>query len=130
MKLVISDKKTGKSYQAEVQKGADGALLGRKVGDEIDGGSFGAAGYKLKISGGSDTAGFPMRADVDGPRKKNLLLSSPPGIRGAKHGERKKRIVRGKIISDEIMQINCVVLEAGPKSLEELFPKKEGEKKE
>jgi len=130
MKLVISDKKEGKSYQTEVPKTAEGALLGRKVGDEIDGGALGAAGYTLKITGGSDTAGFPMRSDVEGPRKKKLLIGKPPGIRGAVHGERKKRIVRGKIVSDEIMQINSIVLQAGAKPLAELFPKKEGEKKE
>ncbi|PIT84829.1 30S ribosomal protein S6e [Candidatus Micrarchaeota archaeon CG10_big_fil_rev_8_21_14_0_10_45_29] len=129
MKLVISEK-DGKSYQLEVPKAAEGSLLGRKVGDEIDGSALGAAGYTLKITGGSDTAGFPMRKDVDGPRKKKLLLGNSPGIRGAVHGERKKRIVRGRIISDEIMQINCIVLQAGAKPLPELFPKKEGEKKE
>ncbi|MFH0927305.1 MAG: 30S ribosomal protein S6e [Candidatus Micrarchaeota archaeon] len=130
MKLVIGDSKSGKSFQAEVQKDHESLLIGKKIGDEIDGSQFGAAGYTLQISGGTDIAGFPMRKDVDGPRRKKLLLASGPGFRQKQKGERAKKVIRGNIISDEIQQVNFKVKTAGPKPLGELFAKKEGEKKE
>lgn len=129
MKLVISEK-TGKAHQFEVPKDKESALIGRKIGDALDGGAFGAAGYTFTITGGSDLAGFPMRSDVSGPRRTEVLLASGPGYRQEKAGERQKRLVRGNLISDEVMQVNCIVATAGAKPLAELFPKVAGEKKD
>ena len=130
MKLVISDPKSGKSYGVEVGKGAESALLGKKIGDKLEGGQFGAEGYELAISGGSDAAGFPMRRDVSGARRAGVILSGGTGYRRSGKGGRAKRNVRGNLISDQIMQVNTKVVSAGPKALEELFPKTAGEKKE
>jgi len=48
MKIVIGDPKSKKSCQAEVPKEKQGALVGLKIGDSVDGGLVGASGYKLK----------------------------------------------------------------------------------
>ncbi|VVB99661.1 30S ribosomal protein S6e [uncultured archaeon] len=130
MKIVISDSKTGKSYGIDVPKDKETSLLGKKIGDKLEGGAVGADGYALEITGGSDLAGFPMRKDVSGPRRAGVILSSGTGYRTAGKGVREKRMVRGNIISDQIMQINAKVITAGSKPLEELFPKAAGEKKE
>ncbi|MCX8175321.1 MAG: 30S ribosomal protein S6e [Candidatus Micrarchaeota archaeon] len=131
MKMVIADPKSGKSYSVEVPKGAESALIGKKIGQRVEGGIFGAEGYELEITGGSDTAGFPMRSDVAGPRRVSVLLSGGTGFRKKGKGVREKRNVRGNVISDQIMQVNAKVVAAGSKSLEELFPKAAGgEKKE
>lgn len=129
MKLVISDPKTGKSYQAELEKGKDGLLVGKKIGETIDGGQFGAAGYMFQVTGGSDTSGFPMRTDISGGRKVSALLSGGAGFNPTKSGERRKKMVRGNTVSDDTIQLNMKVTQAGPTPLEQLFPKKEGEKK-
>lgn len=130
MKIVISDPKSGKSYGVEVPKDKESAIIGKKIGDALEGGQFGAEGYSLGITGGSDLAGFPMRRDVSGPRRVGVILSSGTGYRRSGKGGRAKRNVRGNIISDQIMQVNAKVAQAGPKPLEELFPKAAGEKKE
>jgi small subunit ribosomal protein S6e len=130
MKLVIGDAKSKKSFQVEVPKESESLLIGKKIGGEFDGSPFGAAGYTLQVTGGTDIAGFPMRKDVDGPRRKKLLLAAGPGFRSKNKGERAKKVVRGNLISDEIAQVNAKVKSAGPVSLEELVGKKEGEKKE
>jgi len=130
MKLAISDPKSGKSYSVEVPKSAEPSLIGRKIGEKLEGGAFGASGYELEITGGSDLAGFPMRPDVSGPRREGVILSDGPGFRRHRKGERKKRNVRGNVISDQIMQVNAKVVSYGSKPLEELFPKAAGEKKE
>ena len=128
MKLTISDK-DGKSYQVEVPSEKVSSLLGLKIGNEFEGGIVGAGGYTLKVTGGSDNAGFPMRADIDGPRRAKILLSGGAGFNPSRKGERARKKVHGNQIDAEISQLNSIVLTPGPQKLEELFPKKEGEKK-
>ncbi|MEM3399301.1 MAG: 30S ribosomal protein S6e [Candidatus Micrarchaeia archaeon] len=130
MKIVVSDPKTGKSYQTELPKGKEGLLVGMKIGSEIDGGVIGATGYKLRITGGTDKDGFPMLPSITGAGKQKVLLSKPPGFRPKREGERRRKTIRGNVISDATMQVNTVVLEYGPKPLEEtiVIEKKEGKK--
>lgn len=130
MKIVVSNPKDGKSYQAEVPKEKEGSLIGKIVGNEIDGGIVGASGYTLKITGGSDFAGFPIRHDVSGPKRMTTLLAGGAGFRQKVRGERKTKTIRGNMISDETMQINTVVATPGDKTLEELMPKAAGDKKD
>ena len=130
MKIVIADQKSGKSYGLEVPKDRESSLLGKKIGDKVEGGALGAEGYELQITGGSDASGFPMRRDVSGPRRVGVVLSSGTGFRTKGKGTREKRNVRGNIISDQIVQVNSKVVQAGSKPLAELFPAAAKEKKE
>jgi small subunit ribosomal protein S6e len=130
MKIVIADPKSGQSFGIEVPKDKESSLIGKKVGEKLEGGLFGADGYELQITGGSDLAGFPIRPDVSGPRRVGVILSQGTGFRGKGDGRREKRNVRGNLISDQIMQINTKVAGYGAKPLAELFPKAAGEKKE
>lgn len=125
MKLVISDPKTGKSYQAELEKGKETVLIGKKIGEKVEGDALGIAGYTLEIRGGSDTSGFPMRRDISGPRKAAVVLSGGTGFRSHMKGGRKKKTVRGNTISAETVQINTKVVAYGAAKLEELFPPEE-----
>jgi len=129
MKLVISDPKTGKTYQADLEKGREALVAGKKIGETLEGGAFGAAGYSFQITGGSDTSGFPMRMDISGGRKLEILITNGTGFRAERKGERKKKIVRGNTVTDDVAQINMKVVQAGTTALEQLFPKKEEEKK-
>ncbi|HDD46128.1 MAG TPA: 30S ribosomal protein S6e [Candidatus Aenigmarchaeota archaeon] len=119
-KVVVSDPKTRKSYQREVDEAKSG-LIGKKIGDRVKGDFLGLYGYELEITGGSDRDGFPMRRDVEGSGRKKVLLSSPPGFHPKRKGERKKKTVRGNTISDQIVQINTKVVKYGSKGIEELF---------
>lgn len=130
MKIVISDTKTGKSYGLELPKDKESSLIGKKIGEKIEGGAIGAEGYELTITGGSDLSGFPMRRDVTGPRRAKVVLTDGTGYRRTAKGRREARIVRGNIISDQIVQVNAKVSSAGSKPLDELFPKAAGEKKD
>jgi small subunit ribosomal protein S6e len=106
-RIVISEPKTRKAYQ--IEKDAP-ALLGTKIGDTFDGSVIGLDGFTLKIMGGSDKEGFPMRIEIPGPGRKKVLLSGPPGFKPWHDGMRKRKLVRGNTISDAIMQINCKVI--------------------
>jgi small subunit ribosomal protein S6e len=121
----ISDPKTGKSYQKQVTGNQANAILGKKIGEKMDGIFVEMPGYKLEITGGSDKDGVPMRRDLPGPRRKRLLISEGLGFKPHMDGERKKKTMRGNQISPDIIQINMKVVVRGPRSVEELLGKKE-----
>ena len=62
---------------------------------------------KIKITGGSDKSGVPMRQDVHGGARKYVLLSPGVGLNKAETGTRKRKLVRGNQITEEMYQINC-----------------------
>ncbi len=104
-KLTISDKK-GKSQTRELKDNEANALLGLKIGQETDAAIVGLDG-KLKITGGSDKSGVPMRADIHGGSRKYVLLTKGVGLQDATKGERIRKLIRGNTISEETYQINC-----------------------
>jgi small subunit ribosomal protein S6e len=109
-KLVVSDNK-GKSISQELKDRAANPLLGSKIGEIIDSSVIGIAGGKMKITGGSDKSGTPMRPDVHGGVKKYVLLSRGVGMRNASEGNRIRKLMRGNMVTEEIYQLNCVLVE-------------------
>ncbi len=128
MRIVISES-NGKSHQTELPKDKESVLAGKKVGDELDGNLVGAAGYTLKLTGGSDGSGFPMREEVHGSAKKVILTSDGVGFHATHNGERRRKYVRGNTYSSEIVQVNASVKTAGASPLDQLFPKAEKKEK-
>ena len=106
-KLIVSDRK-GKTIAQELKDRSAQPLLGTKVGSIIDSSIVGIAGGKLKITGGSDKSGTPMRADVHGGVKKYVLLSTGVGNRSE---ERVRKLVRGNMVTEEIYQLNSALIE-------------------
>ncbi len=127
-KVVISDPATGKAYQKVISGANANKLLGKQIGDVINGTLLDLPpDYELKITGGSDKDGFPMRPDLPGTGRKRILLSGGVGYRPKEKGVRKKKTVRGRVISKDIVQINVKVVKHGKIPLEEFFKKKEEE---
>ena len=124
-KLVISE--GAKSHQVEVDAAQSKKLNGLTIGDEIDASLVGLDGYKLKITGGSDKNGFPMKKDVSGQRKIRSLLSGGLGFEPRRDGQRRRKTIRGNTVSDNIVQINTIVTEKGSKSIDELLGAEEAE---
>ena len=118
-KVVINDVKTGKSYNITVSGNYANSLEGKCIGEIVDGIFAGLPGYKLKITGGSDQTGTPMRPDLPGKKKTDLLLSDGFGYHEVYHGERRRIAQRGNAISSDIVQINMKVVEYGGKSIED-----------
>lgn len=119
-KIVVSDPKTKKAYQKEVEK-KDSGLIGKKVGDKFSGKVLGMDGYELEITGGSDKDGFPMRKDVSGSARKRVLLSFGPGFHPKRKGERKRKSIRGNTVAEDIAQLNVKVVKHGAKSVAASF---------
>jgi len=104
-KLTISDIK-GKSVSKELKDSDANPLLGLQLGNETDAAIVGLDG-KLKLTGGSDKSGVPMRKDIHGAARKYVLLSKGVGLQAAEIGQRVRKLMRGNTISEEIYQINC-----------------------
>jgi len=121
MKLVINDPKTGKSYSLE--KDID-IFLNKKLGEVVDGSIIGLDGFKLEITGGSDNSGFPMKKGLHFPYKIKVLGSSGVGFKSIKKGEKKRKTLRGEIVSSDIAQLNLKIIEYGNKNIEELLSQK------
>jgi small subunit ribosomal protein S6e len=122
-KLVISDPEEGKAIQYELDDAKTNALVGKMVGDIVEGDVLGLPGYKLKITGGSDASGFPIRPDVHGSGKKRILIKGPPGFKSNRKGMAKRKTVRGRELSLGISQVNMRIEEKGSTPLEELVMK-------
>ena len=126
-KVIISNPEDGKSNFVEIEGTRAVPLIGRKLGETIDGTVVGLSGQKLQITGGSDKDGFPMRPSVHGGVRRSIVLSGGVGLNPTNEGMRRRKTIRGNVVTDEIVQINAKIVER-PKAAKE--SKKSKEKKE
>jgi small subunit ribosomal protein S6e len=126
-KIVLSDPQAGNSSVVELEEARATPLIGRRVGEVMDGTALNLAGYKIQITGGSDKDGFPMNPSVHGGVRRRVVLSGGVGFTPKEHGMRKRKTVRGNVITDEIVQINLKIVERpkGAKETKKTLPKKE-----
>ncbi len=119
-KVIISDPETGKARSVELEGERAVPLIGRRIGDVIDGAVVGLSGYKVLITGGTDSSGFPMRPDIHGGIKTRVLLGKGVGYRarGARK-DRRRKTVRGNMITEDIAQINMKIIERPGKAEKE-----------
>ncbi len=129
-KIIVSDPETGKSQSVELEETQAVPLIGRKLGEVMDGAAVKLAGYKLKITGGSDKDGFPMRPNIHGGVRIGAILSGGVGFHPSRPGERKRKTLRGNVITDAIVQINMKIVEKPKKSKKAEKPKAEKTKVE
>ena len=124
-KTVIADPKNKTTHQKVLSEDKSNALVGKYVGEEIDGIFVELPGYRLKITGGSDNSGVPMRGDIDGNQRRKILMTESVGFHPVRHGQRRRKLIRGRSLNSEVSQINLKVIEYGPKSIEELLQPEE-----
>lgn len=127
---VVFGFKNGTCTQKVVEEPYSRFLIGKRIGDEIDGANIGFPGYRFLITGGSDYAGFPMRADIPSTGRKRILTVVGVGVKKKAKGMYQKKTVCGNTIYDRISQINMKVLVEGEKPLIEKTEAKKEETKE
>ena len=115
-KIIVSDPETGKSQSMELEETQAATLIGMKLGEVMDGTAVKLSGYTLKITGGSDKDGFPMRPNIHGGVRVGAILSGGVGFHSSRKGERKRKTLRGNVITDAIVQINMKIVEKPKKS--------------
>jgi len=96
------------------------AFYDKRIAHEVDGDVLGEEfkGYVFKITGGNDKQGFCMRQGVLTHNRVRLLMSEGhAGYRPRKRGERKRKSIRGCVVSAELSVLNLVVLKKGDKDI-------------
>jgi small subunit ribosomal protein S6e len=126
-KVIVSDPETGTSKVVELQEARATPLISKRIGEIMDGAVVDLPGHKIQITGGSDKDGFPMRPSVHGGVRRSIVLSGGVGFNPTNEGMRRRKTIRGNVITDEIVQINIKIVEK-PKGAKE--GKKAKEKKE
>jgi len=113
-------------------------LYERRMAQEIDGGVLGEEfeGTVMRISGGNDKQGFPMRQGIlTNTRVRLLCKKGTKAFRPRRAGERKRKSVRGCIVGGDIAVLNLVMTQQGDKEIpgltgkDDLAPRRLGPKR-
>ncbi len=115
--LIVSDPKTKTSKAASLEAAKAQALIGKSIGQEVDGKLLGLGNIKLRITGGTDKDGVPMRFDIQGAARKRAILTGGVGYRSSGNGARQRKLLRGRMISEETLQINSVIVSGTPEKV-------------
>lgn len=91
-------------------------------------------GYIVKITGGNDKQGFPMKQGVLQPYRVRLLLSDGHScFRERRDGQRKRKSVRGCIVGPDIAVLAVAIVKQGdndiPGLTDNVLPKRLGPKR-
>jgi len=127
MRITIAFPENGTQVCVDIDDPATlGNLYERRLGSDIEGECLGEQykGYLFRIGGGHDKQGFTMKQGVITPRRVRLLLKAGSTCyRPRKDGERKRKTVRGCIISSEISALHLIVITKGQKEIAGLTDK-------
>jgi len=92
----------------------------KRMGAEVEADTLGDEwkGYVLRITGGNDKQGFPMKQGVLSNGRVRLLLSKGQSCyRPRRDGERKRKSVRGCIVDANLSALSLVVIKKGEKEI-------------
>jgi len=101
-------------------------FMDKRLSAEVDGEALGDQfrGYVFKIAGGFDKQGFSMKQGVLIPgRVKILMRAGTSCYKPRRDGERKRKSVRGCIVSSEISVLNLVIVKKGDEEIPGLTDK-------
>ena len=110
-KIIVSDPQAGTSKVLELEEARASSFIGRKIGETLDGAVVDLPAHKIQVMGGSDKDGVPMNPYVHGGVRRSVVLSGGAGFNPKKKGARKRKTVRGNVLTDEIVQINLKITE-------------------
>eukprot|EP00471_Norrisiella_sphaerica_P000982 CAMPEP_0184478862 /NCGR_PEP_ID=MMETSP0113_2-20130426/763_1 /TAXON_ID=91329 /ORGANISM="Norrisiella sphaerica, Strain BC52" /LENGTH=252 /DNA_ID=CAMNT_0026856781 /DNA_START=20 /DNA_END=778 /DNA_ORIENTATION=+ len=128
MKLNIACPATGcqKTIEIEDEKQLR-AFYDKRMSQEVEGDVLGDEwkGYIFKITGGNDKQGFPMVQGVlINNRTRLLCKKGSKYYRPRKVGERKRKSIRGCIVSHDLSVLNLAILKKGDADVEGLTDEK------
>jgi len=96
------------------------AFYDKRISHEVEGETLGDEfkGYVFRIAGGNDKQGFPMLQGVlTASRIQLLFTKGMKCYRPRKRGERKRKSVRGCIVSSELSVIHLVIVKKGEQDI-------------
>merc|ERR1711874_47650 len=138
MKLNVSFPATGcqKLFEIDDEKKVR-VFYEKRMGAEVEADSIGDEwkGYVVRIAGGNDKQGFPMKQGVLTNNRVRLLLSKGHSCyRPRRTGERKRKSVRGCIVDSNLSVIALQIVKKGdgeiPGLTDSTVPRRLGAKRE
>ncbi|KAL1843640.1 hypothetical protein VTJ49DRAFT_622 [Mycothermus thermophilus] len=137
MKLNISYPANGSQKLIEVEEERKlRHFYDKRMGAEVPGDVLGDEwkGYILRITGGNDKQGFPMKQGVMTHARVRLLLSDGHSCyRPRRSGERKRKSVRGCIVSHDLSVLALSIVKKGEQDIpgltDTIHPKRLGPKR-
>ncbi|KAE8227126.1 hypothetical protein CF319_g376 [Tilletia indica] len=121
MKLNVANPATGaqKSFDFDDEKKTR-IFYERRMGQDVEVDTLGDEwkGYVLRIGGGNDKQGFPMKQGVLLPYRVRLLLAEGHSCyRQRRTGERRRKSVRGCIVGPDIGALHLIVVKQGEQEI-------------
>ncbi|KAI5143322.1 small subunit ribosomal protein S6e [Nematocida parisii] len=116
MKLSIANPERTTQKVIEIEHNVESALYEKRIMDVIEGELIAPewSGFLLQLTGGTDKQGFPMKPDVMTPDRVRLLLKKgDTGFRCTDNGLRRRKSVRGDVVSEHIGVLNLKVVKEG-----------------
>ncbi len=113
MKINIAYPTNATQYTFEMKTKAEQRLYGRKINEQFDGIILDPKfeGSIVQIVGGNDYQGIPMNPNQATTKKIRLLLSKGAiGYRCKQEGVRRRKTVRGSVVSNEIQVLNIILV--------------------
>lgn len=98
----------------------------KRISQEVEADALGDQfkGYVVKIMGGNDKQGFPMKQGVLTNTRVRLLMGDNTSCyRPRRSGERKRKSVRGCIVGSDIAALHLVIVKKGAEEIPELTDK-------
>jgi len=137
MKINIANPATGQQKLIDIDDERRYRIFyDKKISQEVPADSLGSewAGYILRITGGNDKQGFPMKQGVLLPYRVKLLLADGHSCyRIRRTGERKRKSVRGCIVGPDIAVLSVVLVKQGEGEIagltDNVLPKRLGPKR-
>jgi len=121
MKLNIANPSTGaqKVFEIDDEKKLR-AFYDKRMSQEVEANHLGDEwkGYIVRISGGNDKQGFPMKQGVlTNGRVRLLMKVGHSCYRPRRTGERRRKSVRGCIVDANLAVLNLVIVKKGDKDI-------------
>lgn len=124
MKLNISNPATGAQKLIDVEDDKKlRPFMDKRISQEVEGSSLGDEwkGYILKITGGNDKQGFPMKQGILTNNRVRLLLSRGHSCyRERRSGERRRKSVKGCIVDNNLSVLSLVIMKKGEQEIDGL----------
>jgi small subunit ribosomal protein S6e len=124
MKLNISNPATGAQKLIDVEDEKKlRAFMDKRISQEVDASCLGNEwkGYIVRISGGNDKQGFPMKQGILTNNRVRLLMARGMSCyRERRSGERRRKSVKGCIVDGNLSVLSLVIIKKGESDIEGL----------